>query len=74
MRVGTERAYHASDERKRRCFMEKQKLLSEISVQCSVVQSCIAQNYDEADSKELLTVLLSLRELLDSFIDGQPET
>ena len=52
--------------------MEKQKLLSEISVQCSVIQSCIAKYYDKADSKELLTVLLTLRALLDSFIDGQP--
>gem|GEM_PF-5962784 len=54
--------------------MEKQKLLSEISVQCSVVQGCIAKNYDKADSKELLTIILTLRGLLDRFIDGQPET
>ena len=52
--------------------MEKQKLLSEISVQCSVVQNCIAKHYDKANSKELLTVLSALRDLLDSFIDGQP--
>jgi len=52
--------------------MEKQKLLSEISIQCSALQSCIAEHYGKADSKELLQVLLTLRELLDSFIDGQP--
>jgi len=51
--------------------VEKQKLLSEISVQCSAVQSCIAKYYDNADGKELLAILLTLRELLDSFIDGR---
>ena len=54
--------------------MEKQKLLSEISIQCSEVQNCIAKYYDEVGSKKLLTVLLTLRALLDSFIDGQPRT
>ena len=66
-----ERAYYAPGKGKRRCFMEKQKLLSEISIHCSAAQSCIAKYYDKADSKELLTTLLTLRELLDNFIDGQ---
>jgi hypothetical protein len=54
--------------------VNKQKLLSKISVQCSVAQSCIAKYFDKADSQELLAALLTLRELLDSFIDDQPET
>ena len=74
MRGDKEGAYHAADKRKWRCFVEKQKLLSEVSVQCSVVQDCIAKYYDKANSKKLLTTLLTLRELLDSFIDDQPKT
>ena len=51
--------------------MEKQKLLSEISVQCSAVQIGIAKYYDKADGKELPAILSTLRELLDSFINGR---
>jgi hypothetical protein len=60
--------------KKRGCFVEKQKLLSEISVQCSVVQNGIAKNFDKSDNKELLAIVLTLKGLLDSFIDGQPKT
>ena len=74
MRDGTERACHVADQKQRRCYVGKQKLLSEISVQCSAAQSCIAEHYDKTDSKELLTVLSTLRELLDCFIGGQSET
>jgi hypothetical protein len=46
---------------------KSKKSLSEISIQCSVAQSGIAKYFDK-------TILLTLRGLLDSFIDGQPET
>jgi hypothetical protein len=53
---------------------KKQKLLSEISVQCSVAQNCIARCFDNPDSNELLAALLTLKVVLDSFLEEQAKT
>lgn len=43
----------------------KQKLLVKINNQCAVVQSSIAKNYDNPDSKELLAEFLKLKSILE---------
>ncbi|MDR1701471.1 MAG: hypothetical protein LBR56_01695 [Sporomusaceae bacterium] len=54
--------------------MKRQTMLININNQCAVVQKNIAQNFQNPQSKELLSDLLKLTALLDKFLKTQAKT